>query len=125
MSPENKNNVKMLVILEFPQEGEQPVAVEKDKYGLYFNFLQEMANSMRNQLKYGIPIPETRHGHRLNKRERRDELKQIATEYRQALDVIDGHVDKPIKIEKDKKSGEIVGFQIYDTVQGGRKFKKY
>ena len=124
MSPENKNNVKMLSIIESPQEGEQPIAVENDKYGLCLNFLQKMANSMRNQLKYGISVPETKHGHRINKRQRRDELRQIASEYRQVLDVIDGNVDKPIKIIKDKKSGEIVGFQIYDTIQGGRKFKR-
>ncbi|OGM09033.1 hypothetical protein A2W13_00455 [Candidatus Woesebacteria bacterium RBG_16_36_11] len=124
MSPENEISIRRPVILESPQKGEKPIAVEKDIYSLCLNFICNMADSMRNQLKYGIPIPETKHGHRLNKRERRDELRQIAGEYRQALEVIDGNVDKPIIITKDEKSGEIVGFQVFDTTQGGRKFKK-
>ena len=94
--------------------------IASDKYG---QFLLDAEEKMRNQLNHGIYVDKTTsHGRRKSLAEIRNERLSIASDFRQAISVIEGSTSKSIRIYTDK-NGEPYGFSVEDEFQSGRKIE--
>ena len=125
MSPEREKNIELHIIIEASNQevNDTHVLLKEGSDDKYVNFLLEVKKKMKDELKYGIVVSETKsHGRRKSKTEIKQDKLGKAHSYWQALAVIDGMTQKPIQIYLDR-DGNPFAFSIVDTVETGRKIK--
>lgn len=123
MSVEHQEKIKLHLKIKSPQgQSETDIIMEEESDNPYVKFLQKVTENMKTQLKYGIYVPRKKaHGQIRSSVEMNQMRENIAKDYRGALSVLNGQVQKTVEIIK--RDDEIVGFQVLDTIEGGRKIK--
>lgn len=121
MSVEHQEKIKLHLKIKSPQgQSETDIIMEEESDNPYVKFLQKVTENMKTQLKYGIYVPRKKaHGQIRSSVEMNQMRENIAKDYRGALSVLNGQVQKTVEIIK--RDDEIVGFQVLDTIEGGRK----